>query len=229
MRKKKSKRYENGFQDEYDNKTIRLFTKFKSKSDNQSNYVRNISENDVTFCYGPAGTGKTACAVALACQYLAEGRIDSIVLTRPIVQTGKGIGFLPGNLEDKINPFLVPLLEELDVHLGSHVVKKLIEDEVIKLCPLELMRGRNFHGSFMILDEAQNADRDQIKMFLTRIGRDTKCVITGDINQTDIRRCDLSDIIERLSGIRGIGVTELTTEDIVRNGIIGRILNALER
>jgi len=228
MRKKRRKNYDDDYTQEYDNKTIRLFTKFKSKTKNQTSYIEDISENDVTFCYGPAGTGKTAVAVALACQYLSEGRIDSIVLTRPIIQTGKGIGFLPGSLEDKINPFLVPLLEELEVHLGSHVVKQLIVDEVIKLCPLELMRGRNFHGSFMILDEAQNAEWDQIKMFLTRMGRDAKCVITGDINQTDIYHCDLSGMMEKLEGINGVAVSELTKDDIVRNGIIGRILNALE-
>ena len=152
----------------------------RAKTENQIDYIETIKESSVTFCIGPAGTGKTAVAVGLACQYLLEERIKKIIITRPVVEAGKGLGFLPGTFDEKIHPYLVPILEEMNIYLGKDRLEKLKEELIIEVCPLEYMRGRNFHQSFMILDEAQNATLEQIKMFITRIGRHSKAVINGD-------------------------------------------------
>ena len=202
----------------------------KPKTKNQEDYIRAMSENDVTFCIGPAGTGKTAVAVGLACDYLLDKRIEKIVVTRPVIESGRGLGFLPGTFDEKIHPYLVPVLEEMTFRLNSNRVKSYREDGVIEVCPLEYMRGRNFHNSFMILDEAQNATFEQLKMFITRIGWDSKAIINGDIQQTDLpmsARGGLEEFIDKLDGVNGVGIAELTEKDIIRNDIISKILNAL--
>ena len=142
----------------------------KAKTDNQFEYKRAIAESDITICTGPAGTGKTAVSVGLACEYLTSGKVEKIIITRPVVESGKGLGFLPGSFHDKIHPYLIPVIEEMNGYLGSESVKKLRAENIIEICPLEYMRGRNFHNAFIILDEAQNATFEQIKMFLTRMG-----------------------------------------------------------
>jgi phosphate starvation-inducible PhoH-like protein len=203
--------------------------RFKPKTPNQTEYARDIAENDITFCIGPAGSGKTAVAVGMATDYYKDEKVQKIIITRPIVETGKGLGYLPGDLNAKVHPYMRPLLEELNIYLGRDVVRQMIYDEVIEVAPLPLLRGRNFHNAFVILDEAQNADRKQLKMFLTRIGRETKMVINGDTDQYDlIGDCDLLECFDRLAEIPSIGLSELGHEDIIRHPIIGPILNALD-
>jgi phosphate starvation-inducible protein PhoH and related proteins len=202
----------------------------KAKTNNQEDYIYEMSKNDVTFCVGPAGTGKTAVAVGLACDYLIDKKIEKIIVTRPVIESGKGLGFLPGTFDEKIHPYLVPVLEEMTFRLGANKVKSYREEGVIEVCPLEYMRGRNFHNSFMILDEAQNATFDQLKMFITRIGWNSKAVINGDVQQTDLphsARGGLEKFIDRLYDIDGVGMAKLTEEDIIRNDIISKILKAL--
>ena len=202
----------------------------KPKTENQTEYINIINENDVTFCTGPAGTGKTAVAVGLACDYLLDKRVEKIVVTRPVIESGRGLGCLPGTFEEKIHPYLVPVLEEMQYRLNSNRVQAYREEGKIEVVPLEYMRGRNFHNSFIILDEAQNATFEQLKMFITRIGWDSKAVINGDIDQTDLVSRDqggLEEFLERLEDVEGVGIAELTEDDIIRNKIISRILDAL--
>jgi len=203
----------------------------KPKTDNQALYIREMSESDLTFCSGPAGSGKTNVAVGLACQYLLEQKIERIIITRPVVETGRGLGHLPGTLIEKINPYLIPILEEMNLYLTKMAVDSYISNDVIELCPLEYMRGRNFHNCFMILDEAQNATFEQIKMFITRIGRRSKAVINGDLHQSDLNDYTaggLRKCMDKLDGLDGVSVCELTYSDIVRSDIISKILLRLK-
>jgi phosphate starvation-inducible PhoH-like protein len=198
-----------------------------SKSKNQEEYIRTMVETDVTICSGPAGSGKTSVAVGLACQYILEEKVEKIIVTRPVVESGRGLGFLPGTLQEKIHPYLVPIMEEMGMYLLPTERQKFIATNIIEIVPLEYMRGRNFHNSFMILDEAQNATLEQIKMFITRIGRNSKATINGDVTQTDLPNdCSngLSHCMDRLEGIKGVGVVRLDESDIVRNKLISRII-----
>ena len=201
------------------------------KSINQENYIISMVENDVTVCTGPAGSGKSSVAVGLACSWLLENKVEKIIITRPTVENGRGLGYLPGNKDEKIHPYLVPVLEEMEQYLGKMMLTKFREAGIIEMCPLEYMRGRNFHDSFMILDEAQNATYEQIKMFLTRIGLHSRAVINGDADQSDLphsMRGGLEYVSDKLFGLKGIGVCELDASYIVRNTIIGRILERLK-
>ena len=215
------------------NSNNRTFLKRKSlkpKTDNQAEYIRTMVDSDVTLCVGPAGTGKTAVAVGLACEHILEKKVDKIIITRPVVEAGRGLGFLPGTFAEKIHPYLVPVLEEMNLYLRPDKVNSLRSMNLIEICPLEYMRGRNFHNSFMILDEAQNCTHEQIKMFLTRIGRNSKAVINGDIDQSDLpynARGGLEHCLDRLEDVEGVGICELTSVDIVRNDVIARILSKL--
>jgi len=203
----------------------------KPKSINQENYIISMVENDVTICTGPAGSGKSSVAVGLACSWLLENKIEKIIITRPTVENGRGLGFLPGDKDEKIHPYLVPVLEEMEQYLGKMLLQKYRAIGTIEMCPLEYMRGRNFHHSFMILDEAQNATYEQIKMFLTRIGMYSTAVINGDADQSDLpisMRGGLENVQKRLFGLQGVGTCELDVTDIVRNPIIGRILERLK-
>jgi phosphate starvation-inducible PhoH-like protein len=202
----------------------------KPKTDNQDDYISCIRESDITFCSGPAGSGKTAVSVGLACEYFLEKGIERIIITRPVVEAGRGLGFLPGGLTDKIQPYLVPVVEEMKLYLGIDTYNSTRSSNQVEMCPLEYMRGRNFHSSFMILDEAQNATYEQIKMFITRIGRGSKAVINGDISQTDLpSSCEggLDSCMDKLADVEGVSICELTSRDIVRSGIISRILAKL--
>ena len=152
----------------------------RPKPRNQEHYMSQIHKSDVTFCSGPAGSGKTSVSVGMACEYLIEKKVDKIIITRPVVESGRGLGHLPGTLVEKINPYLIPILEEMNQYLTKNTVETYRNRNIIELCPLEYMRGRIFHNCFMILDEAQNATFEQIKMFITRIGKDSKAVINGD-------------------------------------------------
>jgi phosphate starvation-inducible PhoH-like protein len=202
--------------------------KLKPKTKNQELYINTVSKSDVTFCTGPAGSGKTAISVGVACEQLIKNNVEKIIITRPVIESGKGLGFLPGTFDEKIHPYMVPILEEMRLYLGKSVLEKYREERIIEVCPLEYMRGRNFHGSFMILDEAQNATLEQIKMFITRIGRDSKAVINGDADQSDLPynlRGSLEDCIEYLYDVKGVGVAELDDSDIIRHKVISSILS----
>mgnify|MGYP003150330363 CR=1 FL=1 len=203
---------------------------FKPKTSNQEDYVRAIVESDVVFCSGPAGTGKTAVAVGLACEHLLQKKVEKIVITRPVVEAGQGLGYLPGSYIAKIQPYLIPVLEEIKLYLPPPLYTDKHAENQVELCPLEYMRGRNFHNSFMILDEAQNATLEQIKMFITRLGRNSTAVINGDIQQTDLLRSakgGLSYCMEKLDGLDGVSVCVLDDSDIIRHSIISKILNRL--
>jgi len=202
----------------------------KPKTENQKTYINVIANNDVTLCTGPAGTGKTAVAVGLACDYLLDKRVEKIVVTRPVIESGRGLGFLPGTFEEKIHPYLIPVLEEMEYRLNTNRVQAYRDQGKIEVVPLEYMRGRNFHNCFMILDEAQNATFEQLKMFITRIGWNSKAVINGDVDQTDLalkNQGGLEQFLDRLENVTGVGIAELTEADIIRNKIISKILDAL--
>ena len=204
--------------------------KLKPKTVNQDRYIKAISGSDVVLCSGPAGSGKTAVAVGIACQYLIENQVEKIVIARPTIESGRGLGHLPGTYTAKIQPYLVPVLEEMGKYFSRELLHGFRHNNTIELCPLEYMRGRNFHNSFMILDEAQNATMNQIKMFLTRIGRNSKALLNGDLAQCDLEhnlKGGFETCMNKLEGLEGISVCRLEGSDIVRNDIIARILSRL--
>ena len=203
--------------------------RLKAKTNNQQGYIDEMVDADVTFCSGPAGSGKTSVAVGLACEYLMEERVKKIIITRPVVESGRGLGHLPGTLVEKINPYLVPIIEEMNMYLTPSRVENMRENGTIELCPLEYMRGRNFHECFMILDEAQNATFEQIKMFITRIGRKSKAVINGDLRQSDLGNNSggLEKCMDTLELVEGVAVCELDYSDIIRSDVVARILKTL--
>jgi len=204
--------------------------KIKAKTPNQKTYIKNIKQNQITFAHGPSGTGKTYIAIGLAAQYLKESKINKIVLCRPLIPTGKDIGYLPGGIDSKMMPYLKPLMEELKKFLPVSVIKEFIYNETIEICPLATMRGRTMDDSFVILDEAQNAGLKELRMLMTRIGENCKMVITGDVLQTDLNRFQsgaLSTCIDRLNHIDEISVSTLNEDDIVRNPIIIDIEEAI--
>tara|TARA_R110000824_G_C15011496_1_gene657382 strand:- start:13 stop:714 length:702 start_codon:yes stop_codon:yes gene_type:complete len=201
----------------------------RAKTQNQKNYILSIVENDITFCFGPSGTGKSFVAAGITAEHLNHQKTSQIIVTRPLVCAGKNLGSVPGEIEDKVKPYLKPMEENLKFFLGNKRFNRLLCEDIIKFEPLELMRGANFHDSYMILDEAQNCTLDQIKMFITRIGENSKVIINGDIKQTDLKDgSGLKICIEKLDGIDGVGICEFTHSDIQRNSIIRSILMALE-
>jgi phosphate starvation-inducible PhoH-like protein len=201
-----------------------------SKTENQKNYIRGIIENNIVFCSGPAGSGKSYIAAGMASNHLYRGDIERVIVTRPLVCTGKEIGALPGELQEKINPYLVPMRENLKHFLGALNYNELYQQGKISFEPLEMMRGMTFHDTYMILDEAQNCTYEQIKMFITRMGHNSKVLINGDVNQTDLTRgkSGLESCMKRLKNIEGIAICELTHADIQRNDLIAKVLRALE-
>lgn len=207
---------------------LTLEEEFKPRTINQNEYVKKIADPDniITLCSGPAGSGKSFIAVAMACKALVNHEVDKILLTRPLVQCGNGLGYLPGGIHEKVAPYMYPLLDELEYFFGRYKVGLLMQQGIIECTPLEVIRGRNYHRTFMIGDEFQNATYEQIKMFLTRVGHQTKCVITGDVKQTDLKHCDLSVFFEKLQGV--VDIAKLDHSDIQRSKIVGRILQALE-
>ena len=201
----------------------------EAKTENQKNYIRSIVENDVVFCTGPSGSGKSFIAAGLASQKLLKDEIDTIIVTRPLVCTGRDLGSLPGELNEKIKPYLQPMEENLRYFLGRDKFGMYFNQRRIRFEPLETMRGSTFHDSYMILDEAQNCTLEQIKMFITRMGKHSKALINGDNKQTDIfRDSGLDFCVDRLSKVEGVGISKLEYHDIQRNGIIGAVLYALE-
>jgi len=201
----------------------------EAKTYNHKQYIKSILSNDITICVGPAGSGKSYISAGMFSRFLREGKYDQIIATRPLVCSGKDIGSLPGEMNEKIAPYLKPIEENFKYFLGFSNYGQLLNDRRIRYEPLEVMRGSTFHNSLMILDEAQNCTVDQIKMFITRMGNNSKVIVNGDIKQTDIRDLNgLSIVIDKLNSIPGIGICRFNYDDIQRNGIIGRVLRALE-
>jgi phosphate starvation-inducible PhoH-like protein len=197
----------------------------------QATYVQAIREHDLTFCIGPAGTGKTYLAVAMAVQALKQEIIRKIVLVRPAVEAGESLGYLPGDLQAKINPYLRPLLDALRDMMDYDQIKRYTDQDLIEMIPLAYMRGRTLNDAFVILDEAQNTTVSQMKMFLTRMGQGSKMVVSGDITQIDLpqhSRSGLIDALQRLKDIEGMDVVTLDNRDIVRHGLVQRIVKAYE-
>lgn len=204
----------------------------RPRGDNQQGYVRSIRYHDINFGIGPAGTGKTYLAVACAVEALEREEVSRILLVRPAVEAGEKLGFLPGDLSQKVDPYLRPLYDALYDMLGFEKVSKLIEKNVIEIAPLAYMRGRTLNNAFVILDESQNTTREQMKMFLTRIGFGSTAVITGDTTQVDLPkgiRSGLLHALEVLDGVKGIGFTHFTARDVVRHPIVQHIVMAYER
>ena len=202
------------------------------KSLNQVLYIDAIERNDMVFGIGPAGTGKTYLAVAMAVSALLAGKVSRIILTRPAVEAGERLGFLPGSLQEKIDPYLRPLYDALFDMLGAEKVEKFTREGKIEVAPIAFMRGRTLNTSFVILDEAQNSTFEQLKMVLTRLGFGSKMVINGDPTQTDLpagRRGGLTDAREVLGGIEGIGFVQFSDGDVVRHNLVQRIVKAYER
>ncbi|RCS58705.1 PhoH family protein [Parvibium lacunae] len=204
-------------------------TDLKGRTPNQCTYLEQILAHDITFGIGPAGTGKTYLAVACAVDALERDSVKRIVLTRPAVEAGERLGFLPGDLAQKVDPYLRPLYDALYDLLGFDRVQRLFEKQTIEIAPLAYMRGRTLNHAFVILDEAQNTTPEQMKMFLTRIGFGSKAVVTGDISQIDLPRHMKSGLIEAqaiLAQVRGIAFTQFTSQDVVRHPLVARIVEA---
>ncbi len=203
----------------------------KCKTVGQKRYADAVASEQVVLCVGPAGTGKTYLAVCFAVQALKRKQADKIILTRPAVEAGEKLGFLPGDLQTKVDPYLRPLYDALQEMLGLETYAKYMERGSIEIAPLAYMRGRTLSNSFIILDEAQNATREQMKMFLTRLGDGSKMVITGDVTQTDLpdgKKSGLSDAVNVLKDVEGIGIIQLNDKDVVRNPLVMKIVRAYE-
>lgn len=203
-----------------------------ARGGNQKRYILQIQTRDLNFGIGPAGTGKTYLAVACAVDALDSGQVRRIVLVRPAVEAGERLGFLPGNMSDKVDPYLRPMYDALYDMLGFERVERLLEKRVIEVAPLAFMRGRTLNESFIILDEAQNTTREQMKMFLTRIGYGSHTVVTGDLSQTDLPKPSRSGLLHALDVLRdveGVGVTEFEAVDVVRHPLVQRVVKAYDR
>ena len=204
----------------------------KSRSENQQQLIEAYEKNDMIFAVGPAGTGKTYLSIALAVKALKEKAIKKIILSRPAVEAGEKLGFLPGDMKDKIDPYLQPLYDALEDMIPAVKLQDMMEKHIIQIAPLAFMRGRTLSDAVVILDEAQNTTSQQIRMFLTRMGMNTKMIITGDLTQIDLpreQRSGLKEALKILEGVEGIGVVKLGQKDIVRHKLVTRIVNAYDK
>ena len=202
------------------------------KSEGQLELIKALEKNDIVFIIGPAGTGKTYLSVAQAVAFLESGKINKIILSRPAVEAGESLGFLPGDFKEKVDPYLKPLYDALEDMLPKETLIKYIDMEIIEVVPLAFMRGRTLNNAFVILDEAQNSTFTQMKMFLTRLGRNTKSVITGDITQIDLankKDSGLISSIKILKKIKGISIVEMNKEDVVRHELVKEIIDAYDK
>ena len=219
--------------EEYD--SIVIYTKndvIKARTPGQTRYLQTVRKNDICFAIGPAGTGKTYLAVAFAVSALKRGVVNKIVLGRPAVEAGESLGFLPGDFREKIDPYLRPLYDSLDDMMPSEKLKSYIEKRVIEIVPLAYMRGRTLNNAFVILDEAQNATDLQMKMFLTRLGANSKAIITGDITQIDLPPKNISGLVQAkniLQDIQGVGFIYFDKSDVVRHRLVKEIIDAYEK
>lgn len=204
----------------------------KPKTVRQQSYVKKMHDNTIVFSVGPAGTGKTYLAMAMAVLALKNKEVSRIILTRPAVEAGEKLGFLPGDLQNKVDPYLRPLYDAIYEMMGADKYQSLAEKGIIEVAPLAYMRGRTLNDAFVILDEAQNTTIEQMKMFLTRLGEGAKMVVTGDITQKDLpdgKRSGLSDAVEVLQGVEDIGIVQLTAQDVVRHKLVKNIVKAYEK
>ncbi len=204
----------------------------RARTPNQAHYLESIAGNDITFGIGPAGTGKTYLAVACAVDALERSAVQRIVLTRPAVEAGERLGFLPGDLTQKIDPYLRPLYDALYDLMGYEKVQKAFERNALEIAPLAFMRGRTLNNAFVILDEAQNTTPEQMKMFLTRIGFGARAVVTGDVSQIDLPKTQLSGLIDAervLKRVKGIAICRFTSADVVRHPLVARIVDAYDK
>jgi len=204
----------------------------KARTSNQRLIVKLSQENDMVFAVGPAGTGKTYTAVALAVRALKDKQVRRIILTRPAVESGENLGFLPGDMKEKLDPYMQPLYDALRDMIPAEKLAELIEQNTIEIAPLAFMRGRTLDNAFVILDEAQNTTVNQIKMFLTRMGKNAKFIITGDISQIDLptkQKSGLVVVLEYLKDIEGIGIVKLNENDVVRHKLVKKIIKAFEK
>ena len=204
----------------------------KSRSENQQQLIDAYEKSDMVFAVGPAGTGKTYLSIALAVKALKEKAIKKIILSRPAVEAGEKLGFLPGDMKDKIDPYLQPLYDALEDMIPAVKLQDMMEKHIIQIAPLAFMRGRTLSDAVVILDEAQNTTSQQIRMFLTRMGMNTKMIITGDLTQIDLpreQRSGLKEALKILDGVEGIGVVKLGQKDIVRHKLVTRIVNAYDK
>jgi phosphate starvation-inducible protein PhoH and related proteins len=234
-RKPKSKQTQDRqSQNNQNQKKIRSLLKPKTK--NQEELILTLAENSITLAIGPAGTGKTKCAVAYGIEKLLNGYYKKLIITRPVVESGEKLGFLPGGFEEKLDPYLQPIYYELSYYLSKQELETFInnglnrrgENEII-IAPLAYMRGMNYHDSYMVLDECQNCTKEQIKLFITRVGFNSKAVLVGDNKQSDlpIGKSGLDYWFEKLKGIKDVGVFQLDKTDIIRNPVISRILDKI--
>lgn len=205
--------------------------RLRPRSENQKNFIVTAAENSITFCHGVAGSGKTHIAIGMAIEYLLDEKVKKIIVTRPVVESGEKIGYLPGTAEEKLHPYLLPLIDEINYFISPAMYATLKLNNKIEVVPLGLMRGRNFHDAFIVADECQNASYDQLKMLLTRLGNHSKMILTGDVSQSDLHRHlrgGFFSMTEALTNLDGIGICRLQATDIVRNPIIGKILGRLD-
>lgn len=206
-------------------------TPIKTKTANQQRLVNSVNEYDLVFALGPAGTGKTYVSVAMAVKALKNKHVKKIIITRPAVEAGENLGFLPGDLKEKIDPYLRPIYDALNDMIPFEKLQYYMEREIIEIAPLAYMRGRTLNNAFILLDEAQNTTPMQMKMFLTRMGPDSKMIVTGDATQIDLphnQKSGLNDAIEVLKGVEGIGFIELTEKDVVRHKLVRQIVDAYQ-
>lgn len=204
----------------------------KAKTKNQTELVNIIRTNDLVFAIGPAGTGKTYVAVAMAVAALKNKKVSKIIISRPAVEAGESLGFLPGDMTEKVDPYLRPIYDALEEMIPSEKLNYYKENNIIEIAPLAFMRGRTLKNAFILLDEAQNTTTKQIKMFMTRLGEKSKMVITGDTSQTDLpykQKSGLAEATSILSGIKGIGIIKLEQDDVMRHRIVKRIISAYDK